>query len=173
MMAAKPKRRAVNATGRNKYDRHLRLHHWLMKCEAWRSLNPCARAALIELYAMYNGVNNGEIFLSVRQLAGLLVVNPRTASKALADLTERGFVRIKQKGSFSQKVKHATLWNLTEFPCGDHPATKDFIKWRPPAKIQNTGVLHATDRCVQYTRHPILNREKAPLGGTGCIREAQ
>ncbi len=170
-MAAKPKRRAVNATGRNKYDRHIRLHHWLLESPAWSSLNPCARAALIVFYSLYNGSNNGEIFLSIRQLAGLLVVNPRTASKALADLTERGFVRIKQKGSFSQKVKHATEWILTEFPCGDHSETKDFMMWRPPIKIQNTGVIYATDRCAQYTRHPILNHEKAPLDGTGCIRE--
>lgn len=171
-MAGKRKSRAVDATGRNKYDRHVRLHHWLLESPAWRSLNPCARAALIEFYSLYNGSNNGDIFLSVRHLAERLGINPRTASKALADLTERGFIRVRQKGSFNQKVKSATIWILTEFSYADQLPGKDFMRWQPPVKIQNTVARSASDGCTQYHRGPILTHKKAAIGGTGCIREA-
>lgn len=135
-MPGKRKRRAVDATGRSKYDRHIRLHHWLLESPAWGSLTPCARAALIVLYSLYHGGNNGELFLSVRTLAERLGVAPNTAQKALADLTERGFIRLKQKGAFSLKVRHATSWILTEFPHGDQLPGKDFMRWQPPVKIK-------------------------------------
>jgi len=163
-MSDKRKRRAVTATGRNAYERHVRLHHWMLKTAAWRSLNPCARAALIEFYVLFNGANNSEIHMSVRHLAERLGVAPNTAQRALADLTERGFIRIGQKGSFTQKVKHATTWILTEHPVGDNSPSKDFMRWEPPVKIQNAVSAGDTDGISQRYRGPVLVHQKAPLG---------
>ena len=44
------------------------------------------------------------------------------------------------KGAFSLKKRHATEWRLTEFPCDLTHAlpTKDFMRWQPSQKIQNT-----------------------------------
>jgi hypothetical protein len=41
-------------------------------------------------------------------------------------------------------VRHATQWELTEFACDDHVATKDFIRWQPTEK-KNTVPLGGTN----------------------------
>ena len=109
---------------------HVRLHAYLLNGAAYRSLSPFARAGLVELYALYNGSNNGEIFLSERELGRRLGVDRRTARKALADLADRGFIAATEQGGFVRKVRHATCWRLTEHPCNGRLATKDFMQWR-------------------------------------------
>lgn len=171
-MGGKSKRRAVNATGRNKSEPFVQLRHRLLESPAWRSLNPCARAALIEFYSLYNGRNNGAIFMGIRTLAALLNVAPNTARKAIADLTERGFIKIKQKGSFSQKVKLATEWILTEHPVDDQLPDRGFMKWRPPGKIQNTVSPVDTVGISTCYRGPLNGCEKAAHGITRRYRDA-
>jgi len=62
------------------------------------------------------------------------------ASRALNSLEDHGFIVAVTKGAFSLKKRHATEWRLTEFPCdvAHTVSTKDFMRWRPSAKIQNT-----------------------------------
>lgn len=138
-----------------------------MKSEAWRSLNPCARAALIELYAMYNGFNNGEIFMSVRHLAKQIGVANGTAQKALSDLIDRGFIKINEKGAFCRKVRHATTWILTEHSFAGQIPTKDFRLWTPAGKIQNTVSRLDTDGVTTCYRGAIPNYRKTPHSVTG------
>lgn len=66
----KPGRR-VNATGRSigGDGHHVRFYQWELKSPAYRSLSLGARALLIELKSLYNGSNNGDLFLSVREAA--------------------------------------------------------------------------------------------------------
>lgn len=124
-----------NATGRNRFDsKHVRLDEYLLDSDAYRSLSPYARSLLVEFKRRYNGRNNGEIHMSVREAAGLLNCSDKTAGKALADLKDRGFVRIKTQGSFGRKVRHATEWTLTEHPLQNRAATKDFMRWKEPSK---------------------------------------
>lgn len=124
--------RRYNKTGRSKGDpRHVRLYHWMMKSEAWRSLDCRARCALIELYALYNGSNNGELFLSVRELANRLGCGKATAHNALKTLEDRGLIRAKERGGFNVKHRHATTWILNEFPCADRLPSKEFMRWLP------------------------------------------
>jgi hypothetical protein len=54
-------------------------------------------------------------------------------------LQDTGFVVLETRGSFNQKVRHASQWRLTEFASDiSHQfATRDYLQWRP-AKIQNT-----------------------------------
>lgn len=138
-----------------------------MKSEAWRSLNPCARAALIEIYAMYNGYNNGEIFMSVRHLARQIGVANGTAQKALANLGDRGFIKISEKGAFSRKVKKATTWILTEHSFAGQTPSKDFMRWKPTDKIQNTVSCVDTVGVIACYRRPVPNHRKAPHGVCG------
>lgn len=125
-----------------KHDKHVRLYSWLLMSEAWRSLSCEARALLIELAGLYNGENNGELFLSVRDAARRINTGKSTAARAFDELMARGFIRPHVLGAFSRKVRHATSWVLTEFPIGDHvargEATKDFMRWKPDPKNQNT-----------------------------------
>ncbi len=60
----------LDATGRSKGDgAHVRLYRWLLNSPAYRSLWPASRALLVEVMALYNGHNNGELFLSHREAA--------------------------------------------------------------------------------------------------------
>ena len=111
-----------------------------MGTPAWQSLNGNERAIYIEMALRYAGIgsNNGRLHYSVREAAESLHISKATASRALRVLQERGFIVAMVKGAFSVKIKLATTWRLTEFPCDveNKPATRDFTKWTP--EIQNT-----------------------------------
>jgi len=139
-MASMDKRqRQTGRASSGDYDRHVRLHHWVMRTEAWRDLTAVARAAYVELSARYNGRNNGSIAMSVRELAKSLRISKTTAGRVLIELETHGFIVTMTKGAFSMKVRHASEYRLTEYGTlsdADVPelATKDFARWRAPSK---------------------------------------
>ena len=126
--------------GPNKEARHVRLYHAMLRSEAWRSLDACAKALYVEISARYGGPgsNNGRIPFSVREAAKALKIGKTTAAIAFDHLRERGFIVPESKGAFSRKVRHATEWRLTEFvsDVSNDLATREYEQWRP-AKIQN------------------------------------
>jgi hypothetical protein len=118
-------------------ERYVRLRYWLLQSAAWQSLPAIARALYIELAMRYNGCNNGRIAYAVRQAAKALHISAQTAMRALQLLQDCGFIRCTYKGSFTLKTASlASEWRLTEY-AADAPvpahATKDFMRWRPPA----------------------------------------
>ena len=128
----------ADATGRSHEDlKHVRLHRWLVESSAYRSLPPAARSALVELYLLYNGVNNGEIAMSVRKLGERLGIHKDTANKALKELEDKGFIRIAQKGSFEWKELNASTYILTEFSYRGEGPTKNFMRWQPDNSNDN------------------------------------
>lgn len=129
----------------NPFVRHVRLHYWMMDSAAWRHMRPIARALLVQLYSLFNGMNNGDLFLSVRDAAQALNVTANTAMKAFGELETHGFIRARQRGAFTLKIRHATTWILTEFPHGTELPTKDFMRWAPPAGKENTVSKIQTD----------------------------
>jgi len=143
------RRNSTDRTGRSKKAaRHVRLYHWMMDKPAWKSLKASQRAILVEMYARYDGSNNGRIPYSVRDAAVALRISKGTASRELIVLQDRGFIVPMMKGAFSLKRRHATEWRLTEFNCdvtGGLP-TKEFADWQP--KIQNTVSLGSTTGTV-------------------------
>ena len=136
-MAKRAKPAASSRTlpnGRNKTGRFVKLEHHLLNSPAYRSLCCYARSLLVELYALYNGSNNGTLYMSVRQAQQRLGdVGRKAAEKAFNELQDRGFITVVQKGSFTCKVQLATTWRLTEHDCEGRHATKDFMRWTPPA----------------------------------------
>jgi hypothetical protein len=129
------RRNRTDRTGRSHgSDRYVALTHWMMKTEAWRSLNSVARCAYIELARRYAGPgsNNGRLPYSLREMAEALNTSKMTAQRAFKVLQERGFIVEMKRGAFSLKERHATEWRLTEF--GDDVtgalATKDFARWK-------------------------------------------
>ena len=111
--------------------RFVKLEHWMLKTPAWLSLPPAPRALYVELAQRYNGSNNSEISMSVREAARLLHVAKDTATKAFRELEHKGFIKCKQCGSFNLKEGHASTWTLTEHPLPGEFATKEFASWRP------------------------------------------
>ena len=85
----------------------------------------------VSKFCFGNGTNNGDIPMSIREAAGLLRTGKDQATKAFADLQDRGFIKPSVKGCFTFKARHATTWVLTEYRLNDQPPTKEFMKWKP------------------------------------------
>jgi hypothetical protein len=135
-MTSKP-----NRTGRSrKSPRHVRLYYWMTDSPAWHDLGSLERAIYAEIAKCYDGSNNGKIGYSTRTAATEFRVGKMTAWRALQRLVDHGFLALMRKGAFSLKRRHATEWRLTEFPCDvtNDIASKDFMRWTPAPKIQNT-----------------------------------
>jgi hypothetical protein len=136
MSKSKAGRRARDA-------KHVRLYLYMLKSPAWLSLSCQAKCLLIELLALYNGANNGELYMSVRTAATLLHTGLHQATAALRELKEKGFIRATRKGSRTRRDEErlATCWRLTEYDddlTGRQP-TKEYMTWRPPAEAQATS----------------------------------
>lgn len=117
MAKAKRNRNRPNATGRNPHRRHIQLTHQLLESPAYRSLSPNARALLIELVMLYNGSNNGSLYLSVRDAAARLGLGSlKSAQEALDELQGLEFIEMVQDAHFKVKAaehSRARTWRLT------------------------------------------------------------
>ena len=124
----------TNATGRTEGEaKHVRIYRWMLTSPAYRSLSCHARCLLVELGLRYNGDNNGDVSMSVREAAKLLGCAINTTRLAFSQLEDRGFIRLSEKGTFRLKSRHSTTWELTEWPRDGKLATKDFMRWKPEA----------------------------------------
>ena len=142
----KPRIRSPNAKGRSRcLPPYVKLELWVLRSAAYDRASLAARCLLVELMALYNGRNNGDVWLSVRDAAARLHCGKDRAQRAFAELECLGFIQVNKRGSFHLKVRHATTWTITLFPVGDEPATKDFMR----LDIQNTVPATGTDG----TRH--------------------
>ena len=97
--------RKHNRKGRTKGGEwFVKLDHYFLKSLAWRSLKPVHRALYIELAMRFNGSNNGEIALSVRDGARLIRAGKDTISRAFRELETKGFIR--RKGRYARKGRN-------------------------------------------------------------------
>lgn len=117
--------------GRSNKSKFVQLPEHLLKSDAYRSLSFKSIAAYIEIKRRYNGANNGEVHLSCRSAGEALRCTPNTASKAIKELEEKGFVKCRFKGKFDHKVHQASEFILTEYKYNNQPPTKDFMRWKP------------------------------------------
>jgi len=134
MPKLKKRGRKADATGRSKgaQSRHIRIYQHELESDAWRSLNCVERCLYLELLARFNGQNNGEIALSVRDAAEALGVGKDTVKKPFETLLDRGFIKLITDSDFNLKTKggKAREFELTAKDVGDRKATKEFMKWR-------------------------------------------
>jgi hypothetical protein len=141
--------------------RFVKLDHWLLKTPAWRSLSPASRALYVEIAQRYNGSNNGEISMAVREAAHLIHVAKDTAAKSFRELEEKGFIKRKICGSFNWKLRHATTWILTEYPSEEREPTKEFARW--PQQKSEAGPRDGLSQSG-YGKHESSSRR--PVKGT-------
>lgn len=162
MARNRPAKRRVNGKGRSVGGdaQHVRFYLWEIKSAAYRSLKPSARALLVEFKALFNGFNNGELFLSVREAAKRIGCGKNLAAELIEELRDRGFIRPNEVGAFNLKAAagggKATSWILTEYPFGNATAgTKDFMRWQvkgPSTKALN-GPAQGDSRCRSEGQH--------------------
>lgn len=116
-MARRRNRNKVNATGRNSTSRFARLDHRILNSNAYRSLSPNDRALLIELVMLYNGENNGSLYLSVRDAAHRMgIADLSAASRSFNTLQSIGFIEVTADAHFHVKASEksrARCWRLT------------------------------------------------------------
>lgn len=158
---------------RKRSDPHVRLYGWMMKTLAWQSLSVGPRSLLVELYSLWDGTNNGKLYLSIRQAASRLHVSPNTVATWFDVLIERGFIKVAQIGSFRLKIKHATTWSLTEHPIGDALPTKDFARWRPA----DDGVIRRRSRRGGFRWNKATRKQNAAsnfdtVGIKECVKDS-
>lgn len=126
----KRKRSKPNSTGRNAGEPFIRLPRHMTRSPAWRALSPNAKAILLQVWTRHNGMNNGQISFSVRE-ADEIGMNKNTASRALQDCIDKGFLKVKRQASFNLKTKEAREWEITAEPCDGRAASKDYMRWGP------------------------------------------
>lgn len=89
----------MNATGRDEDrvgsdDRFMRFPRWLWHSPSVSAASPASRALVIELLSMFNGTNNGSLFLSVRDATDRLGASDfRVALNAFEELQQLGLIR--------------------------------------------------------------------------------
>ena len=102
---------------------------------AWLALPMGARCLYLDVKRLYNGRNNGELFLSVREAARRLGCSPSSAHGWFQELTDKGFIRPATPGTLGVNGRGlATCWILTEIGYRGGRPTKDFANWQPGQK---------------------------------------
>lgn len=138
-MGKRRRRNKPNAKGRNETSRYVRLDYRHLYSPAYRSLTPKSRSLLIELSMLYNGENNGSIYLAVEDAAARMGVgDPHTAGSAFEELVDRGFITMTKEAHFEVKAaehSRARTWRLNWLPGpGRRTADWDFLSDFPAPK---------------------------------------
>jgi hypothetical protein len=137
----------------------------MIETPAWRALRPASVAVYVCLRALYDGGNNGGLRFSVREAAERAGIDKDTAGRALAQLAAHGFIEVAEPGGYSRKVRHATLWRLTDLRCDRTGAapTNTFQRWRPDPATQSTVPKTRRDG----PHHGDSLAQEAPVSGRG------
>jgi hypothetical protein len=125
------------------------LFHYMQDSQAWKSLGAIPRAVYLDVAKRYYGSNNGRIGYSIRCAVAEFHIGNATAKRALDDLQDRGFIVAVKRGHFSLKVRHASEWRLTQYPCNNDLATKDFMSWTPDKNKTRYPRRNCTDAVAE------------------------
>ena len=98
-------------------DRYFQLHHYMLKCDAWKALSAATVSVYVRIGFRFNGANNGRLALSVRDAASECNLATNTAMRALHELVDLGFIEETRHGGLSKKTRVASEWRLTAFKC--------------------------------------------------------
>ncbi len=110
------------------------LETWIMRQAGYRGLSLGARALHWELIGVFNGHNNGDLFLAHRDAAVRLNCHRNSISKYYRELVEAGFLHKTRAHCLGPDGKgQATHWALTHLSVGSKRATFAF-KNKSPAQ---------------------------------------
>ncbi len=127
MPKIKKKLNAFNARAQ-KHKRYVGFDYNLLETDAFKYLTGGAFKLLALVKKRYNGTNNGYISFSVREGRDLLGNSVNTISRYFDELVDKGFLKIKEKGSFSYKKRHASTWIITSDKYNNQKS-RDFKHW--------------------------------------------
>ena len=127
MSKLKKRYKALSAHAQ-KHKRYVGFDYQLLETEAFKYLTGGAFKLLALVKKRYNGVNNGHISFSVREGRDLLGCSVNTISRYFDELVNKGFLKIKEKGSFNYKKRHASTWIITSDKYNNE-TSRDFKHW--------------------------------------------
>lgn len=133
-----------NATGRNnKTARFAMLPHRVLESAAFASLDLVGRALLQELVMLYNGDNNGSIYLSASDATARLgLADKRPALRAFDDLLDRRLIHLTKDAYFrvrASETSRARCWRISWLSWPECPTHNrrvplwDFEQYAPPS----------------------------------------
>ena len=112
--------------------RFVRLRHDIMDSKAWLGLSTNARCIWLALAKRHNGLNNGDIPLSVREAAEHIRSGKSTAARGFNELIDRRFIKVSQDASLTMKYgRRARRFTLTHESVNNRKPTDDWKTWRP------------------------------------------
>ena len=129
MSMSKIKRKVKALSTRSQKNKRFVLFDYdQIESQAFRYLSGGALKLLIMVRMRFYGFNNGGISFSVREGRDLLGYSMNTVARYFDELVDKGFLRIKEKGSFTYKKRHATTWIIT---CEEYnnQKSRDFKHW--------------------------------------------
>jgi DNA-binding MarR family transcriptional regulator len=117
----------------------LQLYHYMLRSPAWRSLSPTERATYLEISQRFNGSNNGEIAIGIREMEADLNVGKSSVQRAIEKLVAKGFIEKSVPSNFNRKDRTPTEYRLTSHYCNrtGKAASKAFMKWTEIEKVQS------------------------------------
>lgn len=123
---------------------HARIYADWLDLPAWSHLSLAAKALLVEMLARYRPGDNGLLEWPVRKCAALLRCSLSTASVALNESEECGWIAVTRVGSFSRKSR-SSLYRLTMFQndVTGEPPTRDFETWQPNGSVRRCRIAKA------------------------------
>jgi Fic family protein len=122
------KRLKALSTRSQKHKRFVLFDYEQIESQAFRCLTGGALKLLIMVRKRFNGFDNGHISFSVREGRDLLGCSVNTISRYFDELVDKGFLKVKEKGSFSYKKRHATTWIITSDEYNNQKS-RDFKNW--------------------------------------------
>lgn len=153
---------------------HVRLYRYELETPAWRTLDPDARALLIELRGLYQPSCGNIVFMSVREGMNRLGIGQRRVQTAFAALIERGWISVETPGGFDRKTRHATSYRLANEAAASPGAvpSKAFMRWlsEPVARFSSVAEM-TTDGSQNSYRRPSQKVENGHHGSHGSYRE--
>lgn len=157
------KGRKANKTGRSDGgDQFVAIPYPMARSAAWRSLSGSAIKVWVELRSRYNGGNNGKLTLSLDEAARLLGLGKATVSRALDELTAKGFIELRVRGHWYGRK--ATEYSVTDRSCQGVHASNAWRTWSPsderssvPKRIQKSFLGSEMDH-IEHATEPPQNR---------------
>jgi len=99
-----------------KVERYVQLNRSLLHSPQFSALSVATRALILELHGMYNGTNNGKLFLSVRDAADRLGFSCyRATMNAIDEAVSLGWITETIGSTFTTKadaISRARAWRL-------------------------------------------------------------
>lgn len=111
------------------------LPHVVQDSEAYRTLDPVARAVLLAVLRRFNGRNNGQIFVSFDEIGhDLNTTNRRAIGRSFAQLVQRGLIEVTAAPDRKHhKAREYRLTWISTTAGGRHvQATEEYRLWETP-----------------------------------------